>query len=143
MVNALLLAEAMAWHGKRLSELVAMLDREFGEHHYGRMDLALEVGQKERALAHFVDERFDRLLDWPIVRRENLDGVKVYLGEIGWVLVRAAVTEPMLRIYSETTRPETTRRVLDEVAHLVGGLSPGRLSNRAFKTRRPAASREG
>jgi phosphomannomutase len=143
MVNALLLAEAMAWHGKRLCELVAMLDREFGEHHYGRMDLALEVGQKERALAHFVDERFDRLLDWPIVRRENLDGVKVDLGEIGWVLVRAAGTEPMLRIYSETTRPETTRRVLDEVAHLVGGLSPGRLSNRAFKTRRPAAGREG
>jgi phosphomannomutase len=43
----------------------------------------------------------------------------VYLGEIGWVMVRASGTEPMLRVYSETTRPETTRRVLDEVAAMV------------------------
>jgi phosphomannomutase len=134
MVAALLLAEAMAWHGKRLGELVAMLHREFGEHHYGRLDLALEDGQKEKALARFLDERFKRLLDWPIVRRENLDGVKLYLGEIGWVLVRAAGTEQKLRIYSETTRPETTRRVLDAVARLVGRLSPGRHRNRAFQT---------
>ncbi len=48
-VNALLLAEVMAWHGKRLGELVAMLHREFGEHHYGRVDLTLKDGQKEKA----------------------------------------------------------------------------------------------
>ena len=46
-VNALLLAEVMAWHRKSLGELVAMLHAEFGEHHYGRVDLALKDGQKE------------------------------------------------------------------------------------------------
>ena len=45
--------------------------------------------------------------------------MKVYLGDIGWVMVRASGTERMLRIYAETTRPETTRRVLDEVTALV------------------------
>jgi alpha-D-glucose phosphate-specific phosphoglucomutase len=118
-VSALLLAEVMAWHGKRLGELVAMLHREFGEHQYGRVDLTVKAGQKEKALAYFADTKRKRLLDWPIVRREDLDGVKVYLGEIGWVLVRASGTEHMLRIYSETTQPETTRRVLDEVTSLV------------------------
>jgi phosphomannomutase len=34
-------------------------------------------------------------------------------------MVRASGTEHMLRVYSETTRPDTTRRVLDEVAKLV------------------------
>ncbi|MGD0955221.1 MAG: phosphoglucomutase/phosphomannomutase family protein [Candidatus Acidiferrales bacterium] len=121
-VSALLLAEVMAWHGKRLGELVAMLHHEFGEHHYGRVDLTLKDGQKEKALELFVDAGFARLLDWPIVRRENLDGVKVYLGDIGWVMVRASGTERMLRVYSETTRPETTRRVLDKVAALVKSL---------------------
>jgi alpha-D-glucose phosphate-specific phosphoglucomutase len=121
-VNALLLAEVMAWHGKHLGELVAMLHREFGEHHYGRVDLILKNGQKEKAIEHFADAKFKRLLDWPIVRREDLDGVKVYLGEAGWVMVRASGTERMLRIYSETSRPETTRRVLDEVARLVRAL---------------------
>ncbi len=115
-VNALLLAEVMAWHGKRLGELVAMLHAEFGEHHYGRVDLTLKDSQKEKAIERFADPKFSRLLDWPIVRREDLDGVKVYLGDVGWVMVRASGTEPMLRVYAETTRAETTHRVLDEVS---------------------------
>jgi len=118
-VSALLLAEVMAWHGRRLGELVAMLHSEFGEHHYGRVDLTLKDGQKEKAIAHFSDGKLRKLLDWPIVHREDLDGVKVYLGDIGWVMVRASGTERMLRVYSETTRPETTKRVLNEIASLV------------------------
>jgi len=118
-VSALLLAEVMAWHGKRLGELVAMLHREFGEHHYGRVDLTLKNGQKEKAIERFADVKFARLLDWPIIRREDLDGVKVYLGDIGWAMVRASGTEPMLRVYAETTRSETTRRVLDEITATV------------------------
>lgn len=118
-VSALLLAEVMAWHGKRLGELVAMLHREFGEHHYGRIDLTVRDGQKEKAIGHFADAKFNRLLEWPIVRREDLDGMKVYLGEIGWVMVRASGTEPMLRVYAETTHRDTTQRVLNEVTDMV------------------------
>jgi phosphomannomutase len=121
-VNALLLAEVMAWHGKRLGELVAELHAEFGEHHYGRVDLELRPGQKEKAIAWFADEKFSRFLDWPIVRREDLDGIKVYLGEIGWLMVRASGTERMLRIYAETTKPATTRRLLEEVTAKVRNL---------------------
>ncbi len=121
-VSALLLAEVMAWHGKRLGELVAMLHREFGEHHYGRVDLTLKDGQKEKALEYFTAPKFNHFLDWPIARREDLDGVKVYLGDIGWAMVRASGTEPMLRVYSETTRADTTRRVLGEITTLVRAL---------------------
>jgi phosphomannomutase len=118
-VNALLLAEVMAWHGKRLGELVAMLHGEYGEHHYGRIDLTTKGGQKEKAIEYFSDAKLKSFLDWPVARREDMDGVKVFLGDVGWIMVRASGTEPMLRIYSETTRPETTRRLLNEVATLV------------------------
>ncbi|MFZ0736901.1 MAG: phosphoglucomutase/phosphomannomutase family protein [Candidatus Acidiferrales bacterium] len=121
-VNALLLAEVMAWHGKRLGELVAMLHREYGEFAYGRVDIELHPGQKEKAIAHFAGVKLTRILDWPIVRREDLDGIKVYLGDIGWLLVRASGTEHMLRLYCETSRTETTRRILDEVTKLVKSL---------------------
>src|SRR5713101_6188747 len=121
-VAALLLAELMAWHGKRLGELVRTLHAEFGEHHYGRVDLELKPGQKERAIAYFANSKLARLIDWPVVRREDMDGIKAYLGEVGWVMVRASGTEPMLRIYSETTRPETTRRILEETSALVQSL---------------------
>jgi alpha-D-glucose phosphate-specific phosphoglucomutase len=118
-VNALLLTEVMAWHGKRLGEFVAMLQREFGEHHYGRVDLITKDGQKEKALRHFADPDLKSILDWPVNRREDMDGIKLYLGDAGWVMVRASGTENMLRIYSETTRPETTRRALAAVESLV------------------------
>lgn len=121
-VSALLLAEVMAWHGKTLNQLVATLHREFGEHHYGRVDLALKPGQKEKAIEYFSNGKLEGILDWPIVRRESLDGVKTYLGDVGWVMVRASGTERMLRVYAETIRPETTRRVLDEVVAVVRGL---------------------
>src|SRR6202040_3872515 len=121
-VVALLLAEVMAWHRKSLGELVAQLHSEFGGHHYGRVDLELKPGQKERAIAHFSDGKLTRVLEWPVVRREDLDGIKLYLGEIGWVMLRASGTEPMLRIYSETTTPATTRRILDETCAVVSRL---------------------
>ncbi len=121
-VSALLLAELMAWHGKSLGELLASLHAEFGEYHYGRVDLDLKPGQKEKAIAHFSDIKLTRILDLPVVRREDMDGIKVYLGETGWVMVRASGTENLLRIYSETSNPETTRCILNAVTQIVHDL---------------------
>ena len=121
-VSALLLAELMAWHGKSLGELIRDLYAEFGEFHYGRVDLDLKPGQKEKAIAHFSDGNLARILEWPIVRREDMDGVKLYLGEIGWVLVRTSGTENLLRVYSETSKPGTTQRVLGAVTEMVHNL---------------------
>ncbi len=121
-VSALFLAELMAWHGKSLGELLAALHSEFGEYHYGRVDLELKPGQKEKAISHFSDGKLGRILTFPVVRREDLDGIKLYLGETGWVMVRASGTENVLRIYSETAKAETTRRVLEAVTQVVHNL---------------------
>jgi alpha-D-glucose phosphate-specific phosphoglucomutase len=111
-VSALLLAELMAWHGKSLGELIAALHCEFGEFHYGRVDLDVKADQKQKAITHFSNEKLKALQKWPIARREDMDGVKLYLGNIGWVMVRASGTENLLRIYSETSKAATTREVL-------------------------------
>ena len=127
-VTALLLVELMAWHGKGLGELVRMLQKEFGEHHYGRVDLELKPGQKELAIAHFSTEPgngkkgLTRWLDWEITQRETMDGIKLQLDQNGWLLIRASGTENMLRLYAETSRPGTTRRILDETAAFVQNL---------------------
>jgi alpha-D-glucose phosphate-specific phosphoglucomutase len=111
-VSALLLAELMAWHGKSLSELLATLHQEFGEFHYGRIDLDVIPAQKQKAIAYFSGEKLKKFEEWPVVRRENMDGVKIYLGEAGWVMVRASGTENLLRIYAETNEAATTEEVL-------------------------------
>jgi phosphomannomutase len=118
-VTALLLVELMAWHGKGLGELVQQLQAEFGEHHYGRVDLELKPGQKERAIKHFSNRKLAKWLEWRITKQEDMDGVKLTFGDAGWLLVRASGTEPMLRLYAETARVETTRRILDEATKIV------------------------
>jgi len=109
----------MAWHGKTLGQLLATLHSEFGEYHYGRVDLYVQPEQKQKAIAYFSDSAFTHILEWPIVRRETMDGVKVYLGDIGWVMVRASGTENLLRVYSETSRRDSTNQVLAAVTHIV------------------------
>jgi alpha-D-glucose phosphate-specific phosphoglucomutase len=121
-VSALFLAELMAWHGKSLGQLLAALHSEFGEYHYGRVDLDVQPHQKQKAIAYFSDPALSGFLEWPVPRREDLDGVKIYLGEIGWVMVRASGTENLLRIYSETSKRETTARVLSGVTAIVQNL---------------------
>jgi alpha-D-glucose phosphate-specific phosphoglucomutase len=111
-VSALLLAELMAWHGRSLGELIGALHREFGEFHYGRIDLDVKPAQKQNAIAYFSDEKLKRFAEWPITRRENLDGIKLYLDDIGWVMVRASGTENLLRIYAETSKAASTQNVL-------------------------------
>jgi len=121
-VSALFLAELMAWHGKSLGELLTGLHQEFGEHHYGRVDLDVTAAQKHKAIAWFSGGRIGRILDWPVVGMETMDGIKLYLGEMGWVMVRASGTENLLRVYSETSDLRATRRILEEVDRQTHGM---------------------
>src|SRR5664279_5418773 len=114
-VSALFLAELMAWHGKTLGELLAALHKEFGAYHYGRVDLDVTSAQKSKAITHFSNPKLQKFHDWRITSREDMDGIKLYLDEIGWVLVRASGTENLLRVYSETNDSAITKRVLAAV----------------------------
>ena len=121
-VSALFLAELMAWHGKSLGELLAALHADFGEFHYGRIDLNVKRGQKEKVIAWFTNEKTKRIDNWDVTRRENMDGIKLYLGDIGWVMVRPSGTENLLRIYCETSRADTTKRALQATVAAVNAL---------------------
>jgi phosphomannomutase len=118
-VSALFLAELMAWHGKSLGELLRGLYAEFGEFHYGRVDLDVKPGQKKKATAYFSGDKLKELIGYPVSHREDMDGIKIYLGDIGWAMVRASGTEHLLRVYSETNNSATTQRVLHAVTELV------------------------
>jgi phosphomannomutase len=43
----------------------------------------------------------------------------LYLGETGWLMLRASGTEPMLRVYSETRSSDATRKILEEARSIV------------------------
>ena len=81
LLNALLLANVMAEEGKTLGQLVADLQEEFGEHHYGRIDLHIpdEIKYAAIARARALQPGDPVIAGMPILRQETLDGVKFYL----------------------------------------------------------------
>ena len=124
LLNALLLANVMAEEGKTLGQLVADLQAEYGEHHYGRIDLHIPDDIKNAAIARAraLEPGNPVIAGMPILRQETLDGVKFYLDNPEaktkpnaaetWILFRASGTEPLMRIYTESTSPEAVQKLL-------------------------------
>ena len=112
ILNSVLLSEAMAHYGKSLGELIEGLHQEFGPHYYDRVDLVLRPGQKERAIAEAARPELKQFAGFPVVRREDLDGIKMYLENGTWLLVRPSGTEPLLRVYVEGPTTDLVQEVL-------------------------------
>ena len=125
LLNALLLANVMAQEGKTLGQLVADLQAEYGEHQYGRIDLHIPDDVKNAAIARAKALKTGDpvIAGMPILRQENLDGVKFYLDNPEaktkpnaaetWILFRASGTEPLMRIYTESTSKEAVAKLLE------------------------------
>jgi phosphomannomutase len=134
LLNALLLANVMAEEGKTLGELVADLQAEYGEHQYGRIDLTIPDDVKNGAIARAraLQTGDPVFASMPILRQENLDGVKFYLDNPEaatkpnaaetWLLLRASGTEPLMRIYTESCSKEAVAKLLESArAFALGG----------------------
>jgi phosphomannomutase len=83
------------------------------------VDLDVTPQRKQKAIIWFSNGDATKVLEWPVIRRETMDGAKLYLGEIGWVMVRASGTENLLRVYAETSQRQATRRVLNAVVEQI------------------------
>jgi len=126
ILNALLLANVMAEEGKPLGQLVSDLQREYGEHHYGRRDLHISDEMKYGAVRRAGDAHTTKLGPFAVLRKENRDGVKLYLdaptngnGADAWVLFRASGTERLLRVYVEAAAPELVTEILENAERFV------------------------
>jgi phosphomannomutase len=119
ILNSLLLANVMAEEQKPLGELVAQLQKEYGPHYYGRLDLHIPDEIKKGAISRARSDGTNRLGKYGVLKKEGLDGIKFFLdaskngnGAEPWVLFRASGTEPLLRIYAEAASPELVQEVL-------------------------------
>ncbi|HEV2274229.1 MAG TPA: phosphoglucomutase/phosphomannomutase family protein [Acidobacteriaceae bacterium] len=122
LLNSLLVANVMAEEGQTLGQLVASLQREYGEHQYGRIDLHIPEAVKQSAIAR-AKAGVSEFAGMPVLRVETLDGIKFYLDNPqarkdpaaaeSWLLLRASGTEPLLRIYAESCSKESVRELLE------------------------------
>jgi phosphomannomutase len=102
----LTILEMMARSGKKLTALIQEMYDLVGAFSFRRSDLHLKEEEKQRILADLKAGKHKALGAFPIHSTSDMDGWKFFLDDDQWVMVRASGTEPVLRIYGESSTAE-------------------------------------
>jgi len=116
---ALLLIEMMAMHRTTMRGLLAKLRERVGVYYYDRIDLLLQRPVTPEQYAAIRREIPAELLSIPVSSVSDRDGLKIWLDDGSWLLLRASGTEPVIRIYAESNNPDAVSALLQRGCALV------------------------
>jgi alpha-D-glucose phosphate-specific phosphoglucomutase len=122
LIANLYLLDLMVRTGKKPSELLADLFAKVGAHYYDRVDIRTNEEMKAAAKAKLDSVTTDGLTlgGHAVVEKVTIDGYKFMMEDGGWLLVRFSGTEPLIRIYTETTDQNAVKRILADGQALIG-----------------------
>lgn len=123
IVANLYLLDLMVRTGKKPTELLQALFAKVGEHFYDRIDTRLsDDAMKQEAMARLNAVNIDGLTlgGHAVTRLDTTDGYKFVMDDGGWLLVRFSGTEPLIRVYTETTDREAVPAILADGQKLAG-----------------------
>lgn len=102
VLMGLLILEVMADAGAPLHEVVDNLLEEYGPVHYKRVDLKLSRPVAKAQMVEYLQAAAPAQIDGVAIEElHTRDGVKYYLNDGSWLLIRPSGTEPVLRVYAE------------------------------------------
>ncbi|MEE9286178.1 MAG: phosphoglucomutase/phosphomannomutase family protein [Dehalococcoidia bacterium] len=120
VLSGLYILSMMAELDQRPAQLIDYLYSKVGPHHYDRVDLTFDPGQRQAVQARLQASEPHELAGTRVSQVDTLDGYRFRLEDGSWSLVRFSGTEPLLRIYGETSSPERLRRLLNDTRQLTG-----------------------
>jgi phosphomannomutase len=121
----MLVAEAIAYEGKPLSQLVEEALADAGGLLYNkRIDLHLNDHHKVAILDYFVKNPPADIAGIRVKEVGHKDGVKLYLQDGSWVLLRPSGTEPLMRVYMESDSIEKQNQIAEIMELLIDRLEP-------------------
>lgn len=110
--TAMLIMEMLAKTSKSLSTLLSDIYRLNGKRYYqAETDFKLTPKLKV-SMDHFMASEHEKIGNNKVIKIDRLDGMKIYLENDSWCLLRPSGTEPLLRIVTESTEPETSQKLL-------------------------------
>ena len=120
----LYLLDLMVRTGKKPSELLELLFAKVGEHFYDRIDTRLTDNEMKKSSKAKLDairvEDGIILGGHKVVDKVTIDGYKFVMDDGGWLLVRFSGTEPLIRVYTETTDGAAVQDILKDGQKLAG-----------------------
>jgi phosphomannomutase len=116
VLAALLVVEAIAYAGKPLSQLVEEAIAYAGGPRYEhRLDFRLSNFHKAALMNRFSENPPADIAGIKVRQTGRKDGIKLYLEDHSWVLLRPSGTEPLMRVYLET---DDLKKQISIAAHL-------------------------
>ena len=120
ILAGLYLLDSMVRQQSRASQLVERLFALVGPHYYDRIDSPLDPRERrarQEAVELSQPESFGGLR---VTGLNAMDGFKFGLEDGGWALIRFSGTEPIVRVYCETTRPDRVQAILQDGLRIAG-----------------------
>ena len=117
--SGLLFLDLLARSGKTPSQLVQELYAKVGQHFYDRIDIHVQPEKRTSAIESVSKAAPDWLAGRKVSSQDSLDGFRFEI-DGGWLLIRPSGTEPLLRIYCETTDGGLVQPLLDAGRELAG-----------------------
>ena len=105
--------------GKKPSELLEILFSKVGAHYYDRVDSRFTGDRKARE-KRILEAKPQTIGGLAVTGLNTTDGYQFSLEDGGWLLVRFSGTEPILRVYCETTHPDRVQAILQDGLKIAG-----------------------
>jgi len=116
----LMLLEMLATERKPVTKLIAGLEKEFGPHHYGRIDTHFPLEKRPQLMEFLKANPPAKLLRSTLAEVKSYDGVKYVAADSSWLMLRGSGTEPILRIYAEARSEADAKKLLQAGVRLTG-----------------------
>jgi phosphomannomutase len=114
ILAGLMLLELLATEKTSINKLIAALEKKFGPHRYARIDSHFPVEKRARLMEFCKRNPPAKLLKSPVAEIRSYDGVKFIARDGSWLMLRGSGTEPILRIYAETSTDAGAQQLLEE-----------------------------
>jgi phosphomannomutase len=104
---------------RKPSELIELLFSKVGAHYYDRVDRSF-TGEREEREDLILSANPQSIGGLKVTGLNSTDGFKFSLEDGGWLLIRFSGTEPIMRVYTETTREDRVADILKDGLKIAG-----------------------
>jgi phosphomannomutase len=104
---------------RKPSELVELLFEKVGPHYYDRIDVRF-TGDPLARQKRILEARPETIGGLKVTGLDTTDGFKFNLEDGGWLLIRFSGTEPIIRVYTETTAKARVQSILEDGLRIAG-----------------------
>ncbi len=119
ILAGLYMLDLMVRTGKKPSGLLELLFAKVGAHYYDRIDTPFE-GDRQSREQQILAAHPKTIGGLKVTDLVTVDGYQFKLEDGGWMLIRFSGTEPIMRVYCETTHADKVQAILQDGLKIAG-----------------------